>query len=169
MRGATQYDARVCDERGAVRLSGRSSPLIGAAHAAGLRVHAYTLRSETAFVVRDEYGATLSLEQESRAATRCRHRRILNRLSGSRRCAVREAALIAPHQPTRTRPCHGTAVATATSDAKRHVTRPACGLPSVAGVRVAAPRLLDGFFTHASKSRGYDAPAAAHVVRRRTP
>ena len=55
---------RARDGTRAVRLTGAVSPLIDAAHAAGLHIHAYTLRVETPFLLPDEHGATLSMEQE---------------------------------------------------------------------------------------------------------
>ncbi|HWU52172.1 MAG TPA: glycerophosphodiester phosphodiesterase family protein, partial [Tahibacter sp.] len=46
------------------RLSGPASPLIAAAQAAGLRVHTYTFRADAPYLVADEHGNTLSMEQE---------------------------------------------------------------------------------------------------------
>ena len=46
------------------RLSGPAAPLITAAHAAGLRVHTYTFRADAPYLVADEHGNTLSMEQE---------------------------------------------------------------------------------------------------------
>jgi glycerophosphoryl diester phosphodiesterase len=55
---------RTRDTMGATRLTGGARPLIVAAHAASLRVHTYSLRTEAPFLVRDEHGAMLSMEQE---------------------------------------------------------------------------------------------------------
>ncbi|HSX61102.1 MAG TPA: glycerophosphodiester phosphodiesterase family protein [Tahibacter sp.] len=55
---------RARDAEGRVALTGAASPLPALAHAAGLKVHTYTLRAEEPFLVRDEHGATLSMEQE---------------------------------------------------------------------------------------------------------
>ncbi|MCQ4164639.1 glycerophosphodiester phosphodiesterase family protein [Tahibacter harae] len=46
------------------RLSGTVSPLIAAAHAAGLKVHTYTLRADPGFLVADADGRTLPMPQE---------------------------------------------------------------------------------------------------------
>ncbi|WP_257385525.1 glycerophosphodiester phosphodiesterase family protein [Tahibacter caeni] len=49
---------------GLPRLRGPVSPLIAAAHAAGLAVHAYTFRADAPYLVADEHGNALSMEQE---------------------------------------------------------------------------------------------------------
>lgn len=46
------------------RLSGPVSPLIAAAHAAGLTVHTYTFRADAPYLVADEHGNTLIMELE---------------------------------------------------------------------------------------------------------
>lgn len=46
------------------RLDGAVSPLIATAHAAGLKVHTYTLRDDSAYRVTDRDGRTLTMEQE---------------------------------------------------------------------------------------------------------
>ncbi|MGQ0799471.1 MAG: glycerophosphodiester phosphodiesterase family protein [Pseudomarimonas sp.] len=48
------------------RLTGAMHPLLNDALAAGLDVHPYTLRAEPAFLVADENGATMTMEQELR-------------------------------------------------------------------------------------------------------
>lgn len=48
------------------RLGGAASPLIAEAHAAGLKVHTYTLRADPSFLVADSEGRTLSMPQEIR-------------------------------------------------------------------------------------------------------
>jgi len=48
------------------RLTGDIHPVIANARAAGLLVHPYTLRAEPTFLVADQSGATLSMEQELR-------------------------------------------------------------------------------------------------------
>ena len=47
-----------------VRLSGAVHPLIAQAHAAGLKVHTYTLRAEPSFLATAQDGSSLSMEQE---------------------------------------------------------------------------------------------------------
>lgn len=46
------------------RLNGTVSPLIAAAHAAGLKVHTYTFRADAPYLVADDRGNGLSMEQE---------------------------------------------------------------------------------------------------------
>lgn len=46
------------------RLTGSASPLIADAHAAGLKVHTYTLRADSGFLVADSEGRTLPMSQE---------------------------------------------------------------------------------------------------------
>lgn len=58
--------ARVRNTAGTAALTGFAHPLPARAHAAGLKVHTYTLRAEAPFLVRDPQGATLSMEQELR-------------------------------------------------------------------------------------------------------
>lgn len=56
--------AQVRDAAGRRTLTGAASPLTRDAHAAGLKVHAYTLRAEDVFLARDVYGGRVSMEQE---------------------------------------------------------------------------------------------------------
>ncbi|WP_313914119.1 glycerophosphodiester phosphodiesterase family protein [Tahibacter sp.] len=57
---------RMRDSAGTAALTGVAHPLPALAHAAGLQVHTYTLRTEALFLVRDPQGQTLSMEQELR-------------------------------------------------------------------------------------------------------
>lgn len=53
-------------QRPKYRLTGAVHAVLADARAAGLHVHTYTLRAEPVFLVADEHGATLTMEQELR-------------------------------------------------------------------------------------------------------
>jgi glycerophosphoryl diester phosphodiesterase len=57
---------RVQDASGKAVLTGAAHPLPALAHAAGLKIHTYTLRAEDTFLTRDAAGASVRMEEELR-------------------------------------------------------------------------------------------------------